>query len=205
MFAIAKWGPLGLLTTILYAFALFVWHARKWEKERLQEQDEWKMRYWENQQVRAAEAGHVSAESAYERNLGRKERWEKETEAKRVRALQISEIDKMSGAEFEKYLVKLLEHKGYQVEHVGRSGDGGVDLAAEKEGQKHSVQAKRQKKPVSRRAVSDAVVGKALHNCVGAMVITNNTFTPGAQELARVNGCILIDRKILAEWILDFQ
>ena len=89
-------------------------------------------------------------------------------------------VDEMTGVRFEEYIIVLLEHRGYRVRHTGRSGDNGVDIIAEKEKQKHAVQVKRQKFPVSRRAVSDAVAGKALHNCTGAMVITNNMFTSGA-------------------------
>lgn len=37
-----------------------------------------------------------------------------------------------------------------------------------------------------------------------AVVITNR-FTEGAKELARSNHCELIDRDVLAKWILEFQ
>jgi hypothetical protein len=37
------------------------------------------------------------------------------------------------------------------------------------------------------------------------MVVTNSYFTRGAKQLAHSTGCELIDRDILAEWILDYQ
>jgi HJR/Mrr/RecB family endonuclease len=37
------------------------------------------------------------------------------------------------------------------------------------------------------------------------MVITNNYFTPGAVTLARSNDCTLVDRDLLAQWVLRFQ
>jgi HJR/Mrr/RecB family endonuclease len=126
-------------------------------------------------------------------------------EDRHTRTIQMDAVDEMTGIQFEKYVTRLLEHRGYRVRHTGRSGDNGVDMIVEKVEQKHAVQVKRQKFPVSRRAVSDAVAGKALHHCTGAMVITNNMFTSGAQKLAEANACILINRKVLAEWILDFQ
>lgn len=37
------------------------------------------------------------------------------------------------------------------------------------------------------------------------MVITNNYFSPGAVELAKSTGCILIDRDMLANWVNEYQ
>ena len=34
-------------------------------------------------------------------------------------------------------------------------------------------------------------------NCPGAVVITNSTFTPEAEELARIHGVELVDGKLL--------
>ena len=101
---------------------------------------------------------------------------------KRIRALQLADIDSMNGIDFEKYVAKLLEHKGFQVRVTKASGDLGVDVIAEKSPIKYSVQVKRQSDPVSRRAVSDAVAGKMHYNCNTAMVVTNAYFTPGAKE-----------------------
>jgi HJR/Mrr/RecB family endonuclease len=124
---------------------------------------------------------------------------------RRLRALQISNIDKMAGHEFEGYVKSLLAERGFYVQTTKTSGDLGVDLTAEKNGQLVSVQIKRQSKPVSRRAVSDAVAGMAHYKCNAAMVITNNYFTPGAKELAKDNRCELVDRDTLTKWIVDFQ
>ena len=38
-----------------------------------------------------------------------------------------------------------------------------------------------------------------------AMVVTNNTFSRPARELAADSNCILIDREILSDWIVKFQ
>lgn len=125
---------------------------------------------------------------------------------KKYKAIQISNIDMMSGIEFEHYLQRLLMHLGYQVQITKGSGDLGVDLIATGNNEKYAIQAKRyENAKVSRRAISDAVAGMAYYGCNKAMVITNNYFTPDAITLAQSTGCILIDRNTLAKWIVEYQ
>ena len=104
---------------------------------------------------------------------------------------------------FESYIAKLFSLRGFNVLHVGRSGDLGVDLVAELGADRYAVQCKRQDEPVSRRAVSDAVAGKQAYGCNAAMVVTNHFFSQGAKELARSTGCQLVDRAQLAQWIVN--
>lgn len=129
--------------------------------------------------------------------------WNRWLTARRVNVLKQSAIDRLDGAAFEAYIERLLQQRGYRVQRTGKSGDLGVDLIAEKSPYRFAIQVKRQSQPVSRRAVSDAVAGKAQYSCNAAMVITNNLFSPGAQELARANGCKLVDRNVLADWMLE--
>ena len=123
----------------------------------------------------------------------------------RFRAIQIANIDSMTGIDFERYLQKLLTTQGYSARLTQASGDLGVDLVASRNGDKIAVQVKRYNSKVSRRAISDAVAGMQYYRCKKAMVITNNYFTPGAITLARSTGCILADRDTLARWIIDLQ
>jgi restriction system protein len=123
----------------------------------------------------------------------------------RLRALRIADVDRMPGSEFEEYLARLLRHQGYQVERLGGSGDLGVDLIARRRSEACAVQAKRSSRPVSRRAVSDAVAGAQHYGCTRAMVVTNNLFTPGAEALAESTACALVDREALMEWIYRFR
>jgi len=48
---------------------------------------------------------------------------------------------------------------------------------------------------VGNDAVQQVVAAKAIYNCPSAVVITNSTFTPEAEELARVHGVELVDGK----------
>jgi restriction system protein len=129
----------------------------------------------------------------------------RERQTRRLRALQIADIDNMNGIDFEHYVARLLQNQGFSVTVTRASGDLGVDVLAQKPAIKYSVQVKRQSDPVSRRAISDAVAGKFHYGCSAAMVVTNSFFTPGAKTLANSTSCALIDRDKLAEWILAFH
>ena len=124
---------------------------------------------------------------------------------KKQKAIQIANIDAMTGDEFEHYLQGLLMYRGYNVRITKRSGDLGVDLIASGNNEKFAIQVKRYTSKVPRTAISDAVGGMSHYGCNKAMVITNSYFTPGAITLAQSTGCILIDRDILANWIIEFQ
>jgi len=121
---------------------------------------------------------------------------------RRFKAIQIANIDFMTGLEFERYLEMLLTSRGFIVTLTPASGDLGVDLIASDGAFRYAIQAKRQKGAVSRRAISDAVAGLQHYGCDAAMVITNSYFTAGAKTLADSTNCILIDRDLLSEWIL---
>ena len=91
--------------------------------------------------------------------------------------MRLVDLHSINPADFEKYVAKLLDHRGYTTKVVGEAGDMGVDVVASKGAGKYAVQVKRYSNPVSRTAVSDAVAGKAYHGCNAAMVVTNNYFT----------------------------
>jgi len=123
--------------------------------------------------------------------------------ARRQSPLARVHFERMDGAAFEEFVAALLTQRGYQVRRVGKAGDLGVDLIAEKGKWRFAVQVKRQANPVSRHAVSDAVAGKAHYHCNAAMVVTNNLFTRGARDLAKSNGCELVDKNVLADWLME--
>ena len=126
-------------------------------------------------------------------------------ERRRLRALQLADVDQMTGIDFEHYVGALLTDQGFQVQLTMGSGDFGVDVIAEQGDEQWAVQCKRRKSPVSLKAVQEAVAGKDYYGCSAAMVVTNNYFTQSARALARSAGCKLINRDALADWILDFQ
>jgi len=83
---------------------------------------------------------------------------------KRIRALEISHIDCMSGIEFELYLQQLLTARGFHVSTTPISGDLGVDLVASSGGNKFAIQVKRYSDKVSRLAISDVVSHRPHHS-----------------------------------------
>jgi restriction system protein len=122
-----------------------------------------------------------------------------------AKALQLSDIDTMTGVEFEQYVGRLLQSQSYSIQFTPTTGDFGVDILAKREGQQCAVQLKRYKSSVGVEAVNEAVAGRGYYKADTAMVITNSYFTNAAHKLAYSNDCELIDRDTLATWILDFQ
>jgi len=133
---------------------------------------------------------------------GVKNRREREA---RIRALKIADVDSMAGIDFEQYVCRLLRHQGYAAEVTKASGDFGVDILASRNNRKTAFQVKRYSKKVSNKAVNEAFAGMAHYKCDQCAVVTNNYFTPAAIKLAESTKCLLIDRELLTNWILDFQ
>lgn len=117
--------------------------------------------------------------------------------------ITIGDIDIMSGSEFEQYIAKLFKSYGYKTEVTKASGDQGIDVIAEKNGIKYAIQAKCYNSPVGNHAIMEAVAGAKYYDADQIMVITNNTFTKSAIELAKKNNVHLWDRKVLIEKISE--
>ena len=99
----------------------------------------------------------------------------------------------MDGYDYEYLVAKYLRNHGYTGVRVTKaSGDYGVDVIAHKRGHKYAVQCKYYSSPVGISAVQEAAAGKAFYGCDSAMVVTNNTFTKAAHDLAKANGVVLL-------------
>ena len=115
----------------------------------------------------------------------------------------LADVDAMDGLEFEDYIVNLLKHHGFMRVHRTEKYDLGVDIVAEKEGERWGVQVKRYdpKRPVKADAVRQATTGLKAYHCTKPMVITNSTYTRYAKRLAKSCDCVLVDRKRLVKLI----
>ena len=113
----------------------------------------------------------------------------------------MAEIDNMTGLEFERYVAKLLESKGYGAIRLTEEFDYGVDIIAVKGGITWGIQVKRYSGLVKASSVRQVVTALRKYHCDRAMVITNSSYSQVAKELARNNDCILIDRSKLTQWI----
>jgi restriction system protein len=129
-----------------------------------------------------------------------------ELAAARLRALSMANVDAMNGIEFEHYAAALLANEGFTDVQVTRaSGDNGVDIMATLGEKRYAIQAKRYKGTVSRRAVSDAVAGMLPYGCNACMVITSGYLSAKAMDFARTHQCTIVDRDVLANWVIRFR
>ena len=107
-------------------------------------------------------------------------------------------FDEPDGAGFEALIKRLYEGNGYTAQLTGRTGDQRGDLVVVRDDAKKVIQAKlRNNMSVGNDAVQQVIAAKGIHNCPGAVVTTNSTFTPEAEELARVHGVELVGGKLL--------
>jgi len=132
-------------------------------------------------------------------------RWQRQKELQKLRALQMVDIDVMDGLEFEKFVAKLLESRGYRKVRLTERYDYGIDILASKDGVRWGIQVKRHRNMVKAAAVRQVVTALNKYQCQRAMVVTNSTFSRPATVLAETNDCILIGKDELAEWIIAFQ
>ncbi len=94
----------------------------------------------------------------------------------------------VTGKEYEYLCARFLRRHGFSKLQVTKgSGDQGVDITANKNRTKYAVQCKYYAKPVSNKAVQEVVAGMHYHDCEKAIVMTNSTFTKGAEALAEAN------------------
>jgi uncharacterized Zn finger protein (UPF0148 family) len=115
----------------------------------------------------------------------------------------ISDVDRISGYDFEVLLKRLFEKMGYQAIHTPLSNDQGADLVLEKEGTRFVVQAKNWTANVGNSAVQEIVPAVKHYNAHKAIVISSSGFTASAIELARSNNVELWDRSRLSRILED--
>lgn len=100
----------------------------------------------------------------------------------------------MDGHQYEYACAKMLRKRGFANVSVTRgSGDQGIDVIAYSGGKKYGIQCKYYTSPVGNHAVQEAYAGARYYNCDIAVVMTNNTFTPSAKELAKKTNVLLWD------------
>lgn len=120
-----------------------------------------------------------------------------EEDAPRVQIREM--LDKVqTGVDFENFLAVYYSKLGYQVETTKATGDQGADLILEKDGVRTVVQAKYYSTPVGNDAVQEIVAALKYYNATRGVVVTNNTFTKSAIDLAKANDVVLIDGNTLS-------
>lgn|GEM_PF-6187463 len=91
----------------------------------------------------------------------------------------------MTGYEYENLCAAYLRRNGFlNVKVTKESGDQGIDVTATKAGKKYGIQCKLYSSAVGNAAVQQAYSGARYYDCDVAAVMTNQTFTKSAQQLA---------------------
>ncbi|SDI50212.1 restriction endonuclease [Desulfosporosinus hippei] len=120
--------------------------------------------------------------------------YEKWSKKQVIRKSGINTIDGMEGIEFEERLEILLSDLGYKVKRTPIN-DFGADLIIDKyKGMRTVVQAKRYNKPVGLKAIQEVIGSMAYYNACHAIVVTNQSFTRQAEQLALKNKVELWER-----------
>ncbi len=118
------------------------------------------------------------------------------------KAASLADIDGLDGLSFEKYTADMLARLGYKkVKLTPASGDFGVDITAELNGEKWAFQCKRYTGNLGVKPVQEVFAGAVKYRALKAVVVTNSYFTDAAQELADDTGVILWDREYLKKMI----
>jgi hypothetical protein len=102
--------------------------------------------------------------------------------------VNIETIDKMTGIEFEKILIKKLQKIGFKVTETPGSGDYGADIVIDDEDEtRFIIQCKRFNSKVNLKAVQEIVAAMKHYSADYAIVATNSEFLKSAVELAKSN------------------
>lgn len=109
----------------------------------------------------------------------------------------LSQIDRMTGIEFEEFTAAVLKGCGFVIEEMtSTSGDYGADIIVSFNGVRIAVQCKRYHYPVGVKAVQEVISAMKHYDCQEAIVITNSYFTNQAEILAG-------DNEVVSLWNRD--
>ena len=111
-----------------------------------------------------------------------------------------------TGTQFELYLTNLFKELGYKTKHNGKSGDQGADIILKKDSKIYAIQAKFYNKKLDNTPIQEIAGALKYYNANQGVVVTNSSFTKGAEDLAKANNIILIDGKNLKKLVdLTFE
>ncbi len=99
--------------------------------------------------------------------------------------------------EFEKICADILEEQGFETKVTKKSGDQGVDVIAQKDGKVIAIQCKLYNQPVGNKAVQEVTAGKTYYKADYAVVVSTNTYTTSAKQLAQNCGVYLLNTEEL--------
>lgn len=98
----------------------------------------------------------------------------------------------MSPIEFERCCADYLGLRGWDARTTKASGDQGADVVARKASHLLVLQCKKYGRPVGNKAVQEVIAARAYQQATAAAVVSNQTYTPAARELAERAGIFLL-------------
>ena len=109
--------------------------------------------------------------------------------------------------QFEKVVALLYEARGHRVTRRGGANpDGGVDLLAEKDGQRTAIQCKHwQSWAVKPDKVRELIGARTIERADACALVTLQGLTAAAEELARQQSVELVDASHLADWLKELR
>ena len=119
--------------------------------------------------------------------------------------LNISQIDGLSGTDFEKLLKEIFEKQGYSVSMTKPSHDYGADLVLEKNKKISLVQAKCYSKNIGIKAIQEIISARKHYDADELFVATNRYFSKDAMVLATEHNVRLIDRDVLVMLVKKYM
>ncbi len=135
----------------------------------------------------------------------RKIKFSKQKNNDSIDVLNISQIDSLSGIEFENILKEIFEKQGYSVQATKQSHDFGADLVLTRNGKIAIVQAKCYSKNIGIKAVQEIISARKHYGAEELFVATNRFFSKEAMVLASEHDVRLIDRDVLTKLVRTYQ
>jgi len=129
---------------------------------------------------------------------------QKRAEEQKEASQTLERLSKLSPRGFEEFIGDLFEGLGYQRVNIrGGSGDQGVDILAEKDGQRVAIQCKRYKGIVGLHQVRDLIGAMRLEDAQRGLLITTGVFSIQAERMVREAQIEMIDGNKLIEVIAE--
>jgi len=114
----------------------------------------------------------------------------------------ISDLQKLSPTEFEKYIAFVFQEMGYQAELRGstNASDQGVDIEARRDGEYVVIQCKKYSKTISQPMIRDFVGTVFKEGADKGVFVTTSAFSEPAKEFARGTHVELVGPTQVIEW-----
>lgn len=110
-----------------------------------------------------------------------------------IKRTMYREDNVIAGEVYEHAVKKALQNNGYSCELVGKTGDFGVDIIAECDGNRIAIQCKNHGSPNGVECVQEVYAGGRYYGLDKFAVVSKSGFTDAASKMAKVLGVYLCD------------